>query len=283
MKNIIIIGAGPAGVSASLYTVRAGFETTVIAKKGGGLYKAEKIENYYGFRDAISGRELYENGIEGAKRLGVKFVESEVVGMGFSDKFTVKTEENEYSADAVIIATGSKRTKPNINVDEFEGKGVSYCAVCDAFFYRGKDVAVLGYSNYALHEASELWNVANSVTLLTNGEDTEIENEHLKINKKKIKELQGNGVLEKVVFQDGSDLKICGLFIALGTAGSTDLARKMGIETNGNNIVTIENGATNIPGIFAAGDCTGGLLQISKAVYDGAKAGISAVNFLRGK
>lgn len=282
MKNIIIIGAGPAGISAALYTTRAGFDTTVIAIPGGGLYKAEKIENYYGFKEPISGKDLYESGIEGAKRLGVKFIRGEVVGMGFSDKFTVKTTDNEFSADAVIIATGSKRNKPDIeNLEKFEGKGVSYCAVCDAFFHKGKNVAVLGNAQYALCEANELINIANSVTLLTNGEEPKISDERLTVNKKKIKVLSGCNLLEKVIFEDGSELEVSGLFVALGTAGSADLARKMGILTEGNNIITDENGATNIPGIFSAGDCTGGLLQISKAVYDGANAGIAAINFLR--
>lgn len=282
MKNVVIIGSGPAGVSASLYTVRAGFETTVVSTAGGGLYKAEKIENYYGISKPVTGRELYESGIEGAKRLGVRFIESEVVGMGFSDKFTVKTISEELSADAVIIATGSKRIKPDIsNLDEFEGRGVSYCAVCDAFFYKGKNVAVLGNAQYALHEANELINIANSVTLLTNGEKPSVFDERIEVNTKKIAYLKGRDLLEKIVFEDGSEIFAGGLFVALGMAGSEDLARKMGILTKDGNISADENGATNIPGIFAAGDCTGGLLQISKAVCDGAKAGIAAINFLR--
>jgi len=283
MKNVIIIGSGPAGISASLYTIRAGFKTTVISKTSGSLYKAHKIENYYGFSE-ISGRELYEKGIEGAKRLGVEFIDDEAVGLGFSDKFTVKTVNGEHSADAVIIATGTKREKPQISdIESYEGKGVSYCAVCDAFFHRGKDVCVLGNKSYALSEANELINVVNSVTILTNGENCEFSSERFKIIDKKIEALKGDGLLEKVEFSDGSEIATSGLFVAIGTAGGTDLAKKMGIATEGNKIITDENGMTNIPGIFAAGDCTGGTLQIAKAVYDGMKAGLGTINFLRKK
>lgn len=282
MKNVIIIGAGPAGISASLYTIRAGFETTVISKTGGSLYKAHKIDNYYGF-SGISGEELYEKGKEDAKKLGVSFIDEEVVGIGFSDKFMVKTTKNEYSADAVIIATGTKREKPLIkNLESFEGKGVSYCAVCDAFFQRGKDVAVLGNKSYALSEANELINIANSVTILTNGEECEIKGDY-NINPKKIKELYGNESLEKVIFEDESEISVSGFFVAIGTAGGMDLAKKMGIALDENKIITDENGMTNIPGIFSAGDCVSGEMQIAKAVYDGMKAGLGAINFLRKK
>ena len=284
MTDVIIIGAGPAGITAALYISRAGFDVTVIAIPGGSLSKAEKIENFYGFPEPLSGQELYQRGIEGAKRLGVKFIESEAVGIGFTDKLTVKTTNGDYSADALIIATGTTRRKPSIkNLKEYEGRGVSYCAVCDAFFHKGRDVAVLGNSSYALHEATELFGLAASVTLLTNGEKPEISDKRLKINTKKIDSLFGNDLLEGVIFEDKTTLDISGLFVALGTAGSADLARKIGVATNGEKIIVDDETATNIPGIFAAGDCTGGLLQISKASYEGTKAGISVINYLRKK
>lgn len=281
-KNAVVIGAGPAGITAAVYIKRAGFDVTVVSKYGGSLLKADKIENFYGFPTPVSGKELYESGIENAKRLGVKFIDDEVVSLGFSDNFTVFSLKNELSADAVIIATGLKRKTPKIGgLKELEGRGVSYCAVCDAFFHRGKDVCVLGNSNYAVHEAEVLLNVANSVTVLTNGEKTEISDKRFIVSTKSIDSLCGNDMLEKIVFRDGSELSASGIFIAEGVAGGTDLARKTGILTSGEYIVTDENKATNIFGIFAAGDCTGGLLQISKAVYDGAKAGLSAVSFLK--
>jgi thioredoxin reductase (NADPH) len=283
MSNIIIIGNGPAGISAALYTARAGIDTTIIGKDSGALGKASEIENYYGFELPISGNDLINNGVAQAKRLGARIISDEVLGIGYTDKLVIITKEKEYSADSVIIATGSSRSTPPIEgLKKFEGHGVSYCAVCDAFFYKGKDVAVLGNGEYALHEAFELLSTSNSVTLLTNGKQPSvIIPEQIIVNTNQIESITGSDIIEKVIFQNGTSLDISGLFIAIGVAGSTDLAKKIGADTTNNKILTDENMATNIPGLFAAGDCTGGLLQISKAVYEGAKAGTQAIKFLK--
>lgn len=285
MSNVIIIGNGPAGISASLYTTRAGFDTKIIGKDGGALLKASEIENYYGFEDPVSGQSLIAGGISQAKRLGAEFIEDEVVGMSYNGKFVVITKNDEYEADCVVIATGTSRMAPKINgLKELEGRGVSYCAVCDAFFYRGKDVAVIGDGDYAIHEALELLPTSKSVTLLTNGKEVTVDvPDGILVNKNKIEALEGTDILEKVVFEDGSTLSTSGVFIAIGVAGSSDLARKLGASIEGNKIVIDENMATNIPGLYAAGDCTGGLLQIAKAVYEGAKAGTEIVKYLRKK
>ncbi|MGB8454602.1 MAG: NAD(P)/FAD-dependent oxidoreductase [Anaerocolumna sp.] len=283
MSKVIIIGNGPAGISAALYTTRAGIETTIIGKDYGALEKASKIENYYGFKQPISGKELIEDGIAGAKRLGAAIVPDEVVGIAYTDKLVVITKGKEYTADSVVLATGTSRSAPNINgLKEFEGRGVSYCAVCDAFFYRGKDVAVLGDGDYALHEALELLPTSNSVTLLTNGKQPgTVLPDKIKVNTNAIVSLDGNEVLHSVSFQNGSSLPLSGLFVAIGVAGSTDLAKKLGAATENNKILVDDRMATNIPGLFAAGDCTGGLLQISKAGYEGAKAGTEVIKYIR--
>lgn len=157
MPKIVIIGSGPAGISAALYAVRAGVDTTVLTKGPGALHRAEKIENYYGFAEPVSGAELERRSIENAKRLGVRFVTAEAVGLTYTDKLTVETVDKNYPADAVILATGASRAVPRIpGLAGLEGHGVSYCAACDAFFYRGKDVAVLGSGEYALHEVQAL-------------------------------------------------------------------------------------------------------------------------------
>lgn len=283
MSNVVIIGNGPAGISTALYTTRSGIDTTVIGKDYGALEKAAEIENYYGFSQPISGADLIQEGIEGAKRLGAKIISDEVLGISYTDKLVVTTKENEYSADSVVIATGTSRTTPQISgLKEYEGRGISYCAVCDAFFYKGKDVAVLGDGEYALHEALELLPTSNSVTLLTNGKQPSASiPTQIKVNTNSIDFLSGSDVLETIHFQDNSTLNISGLFIAMGVASSTDLAKKLGAITEKSKILTNENMATNIPGLFAAGDCTGGLLQISKAVYEGAKAGTEVIKYLR--
>lgn len=170
MSNIVIVGSGPAGVSAALYAVRAGVQTTVLTKGSGALARAEKIENYYGFAQPVSGPELERRSIENARRLGVQFVQTEAVGLTWTDRLTVETLAGAYPADAVILATGASRAVPRIlGLTGLEGHGVSWCAACDAFFYRGKDVAVLGSGEYALHEVQALLPVVKSVTLLTNG------------------------------------------------------------------------------------------------------------------
>jgi len=283
MSNVIIIGNGPAGISTALYTTRAGIDTTIIGKDTGSLGKASEIENYYGFENPISGKDLIQTGIDQAKRLGAKILTDEVVGISYLDKLMVITKENEYTADSIVIATGSSRTTPSIKgLKELEGHGVSYCAVCDAFFYRGKDVAVLGNGEYAIHEALELLPTSNSVTILTNGKDPiTLIPDTIKLNTNKIESLVGDEVLENINFTDGSSLTVSGLFIAIGVAGSVDLAKKLGARTENNKIIINEKMATNIPGLYAAGDCTGGLLQISKAVYEGALAGTEVIKFLR--
>ena len=282
MAKVIIIGAGPAGVSAALYTVRAGIETLVLSNGGGALKKAERIENYYGFPQPISGEELMARGIEGARRLGVSFLEEEVVGIGFEDSLVVTTTAGRHAADAVLLATGTSRLAPPIpGLKDFEGRGVSYCAVCDAFFYRGRDVAVLGSGEYALHEAQELAAVARSVTILTNGQTPTADfPASFRIITGEIAAVEGGGMLGGVRLKDGTFVQADGLFIAVGVAGSVALAKKIGALIEGTAISVDENMATNVPGLYAAGDCTGGLLQISKAVYEGAKAGVSIVKAL---
>lgn len=285
MAKVVIIGSGPAGVSAALYTARAGIDTTVLTRGPGALARAEGIENYYGVPGPISGAELERRGIEGAKAVGVQFVEAEAVGLTFTDKLTVETLSGDYPADAVILATGASRAVPPIpGLKALEGHGVGYCATCDAFFYRGKDVAVLGSGEYALHEASALLPLAKSVTLLTGGAPLTAEfPPEIALCTEKVEAILGEeaGKVTGVRLAGGRELPLDGVFVALGVAGSTALARKMGAEVDGNRIVVDEHMMTTVPGLFAAGDCTGGLLQVAKAVYEGAMAGNEAAKALR--
>lgn len=283
MYDVIIIGAGPAGISASLYLIRAKKSILVISKDNSYLKKAEKIDNYYGL-ESLTGKELFDRGIKQAKELGVNIVKEEVISVNFEDisKFKVITENKEYMSKNVIIATGTSRKTPNIKgIKEYEGKGVSYCAICDAFFYKNKDVAVIGSGNYAIHEAKTLKDVANSVSILTNGEQV-VQNrdkslQNFDINEKRIKEVRGFNKVEEIDFDDDTSKKVSGVFIAMGTASADDLAKKIGVVLKNNSIQVDENMQTNIKGIYACGDCTGGLLQINKAVYEGAKAALHII------
>ena len=201
MYDVIIVGAGPAGISASLYTIRGNLKTLIIYKEKSALEKTPKIENYYGFEKGIKGEELYKIGIEQAKNLGAEILEEEVTNIQIdfdkTDKeqkqqvFKIETLNNEFKAKAVILATGNKKNKPNIEkIDEYEGKGVSYCAVCDGFFYRNKNVAVIGNGDYAISEAMDLQNVAKSINILTNGKEIpEYRLNNVNINDKEIKEI----------------------------------------------------------------------------------------------
>ena len=233
---------------------------------------------------------MQENGIKQAKNLGIKVVEKEVVGIQYGTtnevNFEVKVanqgRDEKYEATIVVLATGSNRNKPNIyGIKEFEGRGVSYCAVCDAPFYRNKNVAVVGNGDYAIEEVENLLPIANKVLMLTNGENTAENRKKININKKKIKEVQGDSRVRAIEFEDGTVEEIDGIFIAQGIASSTDFARKIGARIENNNIVVNENMETTINNLYACGDCTGGILQVSKAVYDGTKAGLAIIKKLR--
>jgi thioredoxin reductase (NADPH) len=285
MANIVIVGAGPAGISAALYTARASIHTTVICMGSGALKKAEKIQNYYGFPQGISGEALESAGIKGAENVGAAIVRAQVVGFGFTDQLVVNTDQGDYPADSIIIATGSSRVTPPITgIEIYEGKGVSYCAVCDAFFYRKKKVAVVGAGAYALHEVKELLSVVGEVELLTNGEPITVAfPPEVHIHTMKISAITGGDRVEGVRFEDGTSSYLQGIFVACGVAGSADLAKKIGVFTEKSNITIDSNMATNVPGVFAAGDCTGGMLQVCKAVYEGARAGTEAIKYVRKK
>lgn len=284
MYDVIIIGGGPAGVSASLYTKRANLNTLIIYNEISDLKKADKIENYYGFEEGISGEDLYKTGIKQAKNLGVDLLNEEVTKIEHTeDGFKVATSKKEYTTKIVIIATGNKKNSPKINgIEEFEGRGVSYCAICDGFFYKNKNVAVLGNGNYAISETNDLINITNKITILTNGgEAPEFRADNVDVISKQIREVRGSGKIEEVEFEDNSILKTDGIFVAEGVAGSTEFAKKLGILLDKNRIIVNENMETNIRGIYACGDCTGGLYQISKAVYEGTIAGLQAIKYYK--
>ena len=298
MIDALIIGGGPAGVSAALYTTRAGMKTTIIYKDNGALEKAEKVDNFYGSA-GITGNALVEAGLHQAADIGADIVKGEAIKIIFeiSDNkpvFIVETADNAFTTRALLLATGTNRPMPPIpGLADYEGKGVSHCAICDAFFFKGKNVAVLGSGSYALSEAKELLPLVNSLTILTNGNEPEVTfPPEAIIRNEKIREVQGETRLTGVVLDtppgmpttdtDESFINLNGLFIAQGTAGATELARKLGALVETNAVIVDKNMQTNIPGLWAAGDCTGGMKQIAKAVYEGAVAGTDMVSYLRG-
>jgi thioredoxin reductase (NADPH) len=288
--DAIIIGRGPAGLSCAIYTTRGNLKTLVIGKADSMLFKADKIENYYGFEHPISGKELFEIGEKQALRLGAEIVEDEVVSIEKTDNFKVICVNGEYEAKTVLLSTGAPVVRaPVKKLDRFEGNGVSYCTTCDGFFYRNKKVGVLGYTDYAVHEAMELMAFTNDITLYTNGMTLNISEKlkdsvsKLKTNDTKIKELDGQEKIEWIVFEDGSRDSVQGLFVAYGSASSNSFALKMGIETEGKSIKVNDKMETNIPGLYAAGDCTGVFKQIAVAVGQGALASRQMIEWVRKK
>ena len=289
MYDSIIIGSGPAGISSTVYMVRAGLKVLIISKNQSSLNKAEKIENYYGFEEPISGKKLNEDGIKQAKRLGAEFLEKEVISIRYYENECYEVlvanqgKDEKYIAKTIVLATGTNRNRPNIRgIKEFEGKGISYCAICDAPFFRNKDVAVLGNGDYAIGEIEELLPIVKSVTMLTNGlKPIEYRSDKLDINTKPIREFRGTSRIEEIEFEDNSVKEINGVFIAQGTASSVNYKKKLGAMVENNYIVVNEKMETTVPNIYACGDCTGGLLQISKAVYEGTVAGLEIIKKLK--
>ena len=227
MYDVIIIGAGPAGISASLYAKRANLNVLVLYYGESNLEQATKIENYYGIPGGIDGITLYDIGIKQAKGLGIDVKESEVLEIEkIENAYNVKTVEGSLETKAIILSTGNKKIKPDIpGIEKYEGKGISYCAICDAFFYRNKNIAIIGNGKFAVNEARQLSNIVNKITILSNGlEKPKCEFE---VNIKKIKRIRGEAKVNKVEFEDGSFLNIEGIFIAMGEAGASDFAKSI--------------------------------------------------------
>lgn len=301
MYDIIIIGAGPAGISASLYAKRANLNVAVIYSGESQLEKAHKIDNYYGFPEGITGPDLYAAGIAQAQNLGIEVVKAEVTNIQMDSpvQYTVSAAGKDYSAPSVILATGNKKLRPLIDgIIAFEGKGVSYCAVCDGFFYRKKRVTVIGNGTFAVAEASHLAHIAESVTILTDGKDDaevraalntsadESARQKIAVDTRKLTAVTGTqdgARVGGVTFTDGSSLGADGVFVALGSAGAADFAKKLGLSlAEGSDAIAVDSKmATNAPGIFSCGNANGGLLQVCKAVYEGSVAGLSAVEYVR--
>ncbi len=283
MPDVIILGLGPAGASAAIYLCRANKKVLLVGKDFGALEKAERIENYFGLSEPVSGHDLAQRGVEQAKSLGAEVCRTEALDLSWDGEFRLTTGEGVYTASCIILATGaSRRTLPIPGLLPLEGHGVSYCAVCDAFFDRKRPVGVLGAGEYALHEAAHLLPVAGSVTLFTNDQTPpEGVDPQMTVIETPIASLVGEEQLEAVRLENGETVPLEGLFVALGSAGAGDFARKLGAEVENGSILVDEVMQTAVPGLFAAGDCTGGLLQVATAVGEGAKAAMGALRFLR--
>jgi len=282
MKKIIIIGYGPAGISAAIYLKRQGIDPLVIGKDLGALEGYDdKVENFYGLAEPIDGKELILNGIKQAKHLGIEVLTDSVISLkSVGETFEVITEKKTYETKAVLLATGkTRRTMKRAGFTQFRGKGISMCATCDGFFYRRKKVAVIGCGAYMLHELEYLKKMTKDVTIFTDGHDVDAVVD-VPVVKGKITKFVGDGKLTHIETTEGS-YEVDGAFIALGTPSSVEFASQLGVIIEKNNLVVDANYMTNIPGLFAAGDIIGGKLQIAKAVYDGMNAADAIYSYLK--
>lgn len=284
MHDVIVIGGGPAGASAAIYLQRSKLDVLLIMKDYGTLEKTGHIDNYWGFEDTMDGKELVVKGIDQAKRLGVKIIEEEVLDIEkdmFGDhKFDVKTDQSTYQGKTVLLATG--QSKPNLRVKgfrEYTGKGISFCAICDGFIYKNKKIGVVGNKKFMSEELETLANFSKDITVFTDANELTVDVDFPVVTSK-IKEIQGDEVIRKVITEDKT-YDVDALFIAMGTPSANDFALRMGAIIDKNNIVVDDKFMTNIPGLFAAGDCIGGLLQIAKAVSDGAHAALALNKYVR--
>lgn len=285
--DVCVIGGGPAGISAAIYAARAGMDTAVVTAGDSALETARVIENYYGF-EQISGGELYARGLRQAARLGCGIYRAEVISAANDDSFKVTCTDAEIESRALIIATGRRRRPPGVpGLDALMGAGVSSCAVCDGFFFRGKNVGVLGEGAYAMSEAEQLSGVAAAVTVFTGGAEPEpaappgIGVDTRRISGVLTENAAGRDKFCGLRFDTGETAPLAGIFLAQGKASAGDLALKLGVITRDGAIITDGGGRTNVSGLFAAGDCTGGLCQISAAVGQGAAAGLSAAAYCK--
>lgn len=299
--DVIIIGAGPAGLTAALYTGRSRLKTLVLEKMaiGGRILMSETIENFPGFVGGITTADLIKRMEEQTKELGIKIEMEEVLSLNLKSK-TVKTDSNTYTADAIIIATGARPRKLGIpGEDRLTGRGVSYCATCDAPFYREKNVVVVGGGNAVAEEAVYLARFAKKVTIVHRRSDlraSAILQEKLKTNKKinfllnsVVTEIDGSNKVEYIGIKDVSteaEQKVScdGVFIYIGYLPDTEFLKgQLKLDENG-FILTERDLSTSQEGVFSGGDCRKkSLYQVITACGDGAVCADSAYKYIATK
>ena len=297
--DIIIVGAGPAGMTAALYALRSDKKVLIIEKEtcGGQIALAPKVENYM-TRNSISGIELADKMFEQIMDLGVEFELENVEKIEkVEDLFHITTDYNKYLAKSVILAMGVKQRKIGVlNEDKWIGSGISYCVACDGAFYKGKDIAVIGDGNSALQYALELSSYCPKVYVCTlfdkffgdkvlvdrllNKDNIEV------IHNVSLKQIIGDDTFEGMVFEDTKtkeEVKVTssGVFIAIGHIPSNDIVKNLVDIDKDGYIISNEDCTTKTPGLFVAGDCRTKIIrQVSTAVADGSVAALQAVKYL---
>jgi len=301
MENVVIIGSGPAGLTAAIYAARAELKPVVISgmQPGGQITLTTMVENFPGFPDGIMGPDLMDNMRKQAERFGTRFIDEEVIEVDFKSKpFTIKTDSQEIKTKTVIIASGAVAKWLGVPGEkEFMGKGVSGCATCDGFFFRGKEVVVVGGGDTALEDALYLTKFANTVTIIHRRDQfraSKIMQERVFANSKikiiwnsVVAEIKGDSKVTGVKIKniktgEEKELKTDGVFVAIGHSPATGMFKGQ-IEIDDQDfIVKKENTETSVKGVFVAGDVADRRYkQAIVAAGEGAKAAIDVEKYLQ--
>ena len=299
--DLIVIGGGPAGATAALYAGRSNLNVLVIEKpEVGALISAHKIDNYPGFPNGITGKELYETIQKQAQKFGAEFVEDTFLELDiYSHPRVVKASKGNYEGTGIIIATGwpKNNSKKIIGEKEFIGNGVSYCATCDGFFTKGRITSVFGNGHEAVEEALFLTKHAKEINVFCDKDDLEVEaelkeqllsNENVKLfTNAKLLEVLGNQYVEKVKVDIAGEIKEMEsdfAFLYLGTKSNNELYQGFAKLNDEGYIITDENMACEVEGVWAAGDIRERTVrQVTTAVADGTLAGIEAIKYVMKK
>jgi len=299
--DVIIVGAGPAGLTSGIYVLRRGLKTLVLEGKlpGGRIVEAHLVENYPGFPDAIGGYALATKMVAQLEKVGGVITNEEVVSLSLKGEVkTVLTRKERYTTKGVILAMGVQRRHLRIPGEkEFLGKGVSYCATCDGPLFRGRRVVVVGSGDEALEEALFLSDVASKVFLVSNDvklnaaeslikrfeekDNTQILSHH------QVEVIEGQQLVESIRVKDLTQpeswkLMCTGVFVAVGYVPITEIVGTAGVEVDHRGWIRVDREQrTNIDGVFAAGDCTGRGMQVATAVGEGAMAALSASRLVK--
>lgn len=300
ISDVIIIGGGPGGYTAALYSARANLKTMVIEKlsAGGQMATTSQVDNYPGFEEGVNGFELGEKMRQGAERFGVEslFAEVESVDLSAQPK-VIHTSDGDYFARTVILATGANPREMGLEEEQkLKGRGVAYCATCDGMFYRNKTVVVVGGGNTAVADALFLSKICNKVYLVHRRDQLRASKSYMSALKQslniefiwnaKVKEILHDKKVTGVVTEDiesGDTIKVAcdGIFVAIGRIPNTDLFKGQLELDEGGYIVADETTKTNLPGVFAVGDVrTKPLRQIVTATADGAVASKFAEEYI---
>ncbi len=302
LYDILIIGGGPAGLTAGLYSSRARLNTLLIERglPGGQVMTTELVENYPGFDEGILGPELSARMEKQARKFGLEIIQAPVQKISLQEKvkiISLEGDHDDYKAKSIIVATGAHPRLLGIKGEgELRGKGVSYCATCDGAFYRGKDIAVVGGGNSAVEEAVFLTKFAETVYVIHRrdqfradkiAQERAFANEKIKfIWDSVVEEIRGeDGVTSLLIknkkTQEESVLDVQGIFIYIGYIPNTEFISEFVALDNENYIITDNNMCTSVPGIFSAGDVrANSVKQISVAVGNGTTAAISAAKYI---